>query len=173
MVALSIQDNSPLDMSDIAIDIADFHATVPIDHSLIELAVRIVLTDAGVQSATVSVAIVDDSKITRLNREFLNHDYATDVLSFTLSDPHTPLEGEVIVSAETAARTAARYGWEAPQELLTYIIHGTLHLVGYEDASPTQRAKMQLREADVLTRLGIAIPVPASSCDAQDDEESS
>jgi probable rRNA maturation factor len=145
-------------MSDIVVDIVDLYEVAWVDKSLLKRAVRIVLSDAGVAKATISIAIVDDAHITRLNRQFLQHDYATDVLSFALSEPQAPLEGEVIVSAETAQRMAARYGWEASAELLWYVIHGSLHLVGYDDVSAADQAEMRRREAEVLGQLGIALP---------------
>lgn len=158
MAASSIPANSPLEMSDIVVEITDLQQAVWVDESLIERAVRTVLEAAGVVSATVSIAIVDDAQITRLNHQFLQHDNATDVLSFALNEPQAPLDGEIIVSAETAQRMAARYGWEASAELLLYVIHGSLHLVGYDDVSAADQAEMRRREAEVLGQLGVAMP---------------
>ena len=156
MAESSIQANSPLEMSDIVVDIVDLYEVTWVNKPLIEQAVRIVLSDARVAKATVSIAIVDDAHITRLNRQFLQHDDATDVLSFALNEPHAPLDGEVIVSAEMAQRMAGSYGWDVSAELLLYVIHGTLHLVGYDDASAADQAAMRRREAEVLGQLGIA-----------------
>ena len=63
----------------------------------------------------------------------MNHDWPTDVLSFVLDDDDGHLEGEVIISADTAAAAAAEVGWPAAAEQLLYVIHGMLHLVGYRD----------------------------------------
>ncbi len=58
------------------------------------------------------------------------------MLSFVLEQGEGFLDGEVVVSAETAQRAAPRFGWSAAEELLLYVIHGTLHLAGYDDATP-------------------------------------
>jgi len=100
------------------------------------------------------VAVVDDATIARLNWQYLHHRGPADVLSFLL-DQSDGLEGEVIVGAQTALRTAPHYGWPPHDELLLYVIHGTLHLVGQDDASPALRAEMQKRETEVLKKLGI------------------
>jgi probable rRNA maturation factor len=126
-----------------------------VDAELIERAIRWALDDTPYDEARVSVAVVDDETIHQLNHQFLNHDYPTDVLSFTLEDDPPRLEGEIIVSVDTARQNAAEAGWSANDELLLYVIHGTLHLAGYLDKSPEDFAEMRAAEAAVLARLGI------------------
>ena len=137
----------------IKVEIANEQSVHVCDSDLLRQAVRIVLDGESVDHADVSVAIVDDATIHLLNRKYLQHDYATDVLSFLLSSPGEPLEGEIIVSVETAAREAVRYGWNKDDELLLYLIHGTLHLVGYEDASDDERTDMRAKERRYLAML--------------------
>ena len=129
--------------------------TLPLDETPLRRAVRMILGDASIGEATVSVAIVDDPTIHQLNRQFLNHDEATDVLSFVLQREENRLEGEVVASAETAQRCAHRFGWSPADELLLYVIHGTLHLVGYDDQTPEQRAAMREQERAYLARFGL------------------
>jgi probable rRNA maturation factor len=114
-----------------------------------------VLRTAGVGKAAISVAIVDDDSISELNWKYLRHRGPADVLSFPLDDC-SPLEGEVIVSAETAARRGPFYGWTPHDELLLYVVHGTLHLVGHDDRTARQQAAMQRKEREILDGLGIA-----------------
>ena len=64
------------------------------------------------------------TRIHELNRRYLNHDWPTDVLSFTLDDDDDGLAGEIIVSADTATVAAERYGWKMADEILLYVIHG-------------------------------------------------
>lgn len=96
-----------------------------------------------------SLAFVEDAEIRRLNRRFLGRDRATDVLAFRL-DAGFPAAGEffgeVVVSAETAVREARRRGIPAAEELLRYVIHGILHLLGYDDRRPRGRARMWERQ---------------------------
>ncbi|MEX0820154.1 MAG: rRNA maturation RNase YbeY [Pirellulaceae bacterium] len=138
----------------IHVEIANEQSKYVFDAELLQEAVRIVARGESVDTADVSVAIVDDALIRDLNRKYLQHDYATDVLSFLLSGLGEPMEGEIVVSADTAAREAVRYEWSVADELLLYVIHGALHLVGYDDASDEQRETMRRKERDYLAELG-------------------
>jgi probable rRNA maturation factor len=64
----------------------------------------------------------------------------------------------VIVSADTASRRAAEFGWQMQDELLLYVIHGTLHLTGFDDKTDSDRAVMRAKEEQYLRSLGRAIP---------------
>jgi probable rRNA maturation factor len=128
-----------------------------INRARLKKAVRLILQDAGIKSAEISIAIVTDDKMHELNRQFLQHDYPTDVLSFLLD--HDPakkhLEGQIVASSDYAAREAPRYKWSIDDELLLYIIHGCLHLVGHDDATPKAKTTMRQAEAKYLTQLGL------------------
>ena len=141
----------------LTIEIADDQSAHAIDHARLKRAVRSVLQAAGIRSAEISIAIVDDRRMHALNRQYLDHDYPTDVLSFILErDASTgSLEGEVIVSADYAAREATRYGWTTGDELLLYVIHGCLHLVGHDDHTPEGQAAMRAAEAGHLAEFGL------------------
>jgi probable rRNA maturation factor len=156
-----------------AISICNLQHLVEIDEPQIEQVIRDVLQNEQVAAAEVSAAVVDDPHMQQLNRAHLGEDYPTDVLSFLLdcrSDPEAledsnrsadrlgtgkRLEGEVIVSAETAAREAGRFGWSPADELLLYVVHGMLHLCGYEDSTDVERQQMRRREAEILQIRGL------------------
>ena len=125
----------------------------PIDADRIELAVNQVVEEAGVVSGDVSVAIVDDPTIHELNVQYLSHDYPTDVISFVLERREEHLEGEIIVSVDTAVELAEDYDWDWKHELLLYVIHGCLHLVGYNDKDP--QAKVEMQQAERLSLIHI------------------
>ena len=144
----------PAAAMEITIEIANQQSHLPLDRRLVRRAVQSVLRDAGVQKARISVAVVDDETIARLNWQYLRHRGAADVLSFALGESDG-LEGEVVVGAQTALRTAPQYGWPPHNELLLYVIHGMLHLVGHDDTSPVLRAEMQKHETAILEKLGI------------------
>lgn len=142
----------------IVVEISDRDARATAIAEQIDRAVKLVLADAGVTSGDVSVAVVDDATIWRLNREYLEHDYPTDVLSFLLSREGARLEGEIIVSVDTAARESVEHALPADDELLLYVVHGALHLVGFEDSTDDQRHQMRQCEREVLSQLGVALP---------------
>lgn len=121
-----------------------------IDEQRLVAAVTRVLQGEGICSARISVAVVDDETIHRLNGEYLDHDYATDVLSFAFDPIGDQLNGELVLSADTALRVAPEFEWSAEDEMLLYAIHGTLHLVGYDDQSDSEQNEMRGKERDYL-----------------------
>lgn len=126
-----------------------------VDADRLEAAVRQVLDEAGIEAGEISVAVVTDEQMHALNRQYLNHDYPTDVLSFVLDEDEDRLDGEIIVSSDYASREAQRFGWTTADELLLYVIHGSLHLAGYDDQTPEARQAMRAAEAQHLARFGL------------------
>jgi probable rRNA maturation factor len=139
----------------LSIEIANRQNLLTLDTLRLEQAAQAILHEAGITSAELSIALVDDFAIHQLNRQFLEHDYPTDVLSFVLECDEGHLEGEVIVSIETAIRSANQLGWPAEDETLLYVIHGTLHLVGHDDLAPEPNATMRAAEGRYLARFGL------------------
>jgi probable rRNA maturation factor len=120
---------------------------------------RRVLEAEGVSRAEVSIAVVDDRTIHGVNRRHLDHDWPTDVISFVLSEPGDEvLSGELIVSAETAARMARRDGVDTWTELVLYATHGLLHLCGHDDLTEAGAAAMRRREGELLAAEGLSHP---------------
>ncbi len=137
------------------IPIANQQASLAIDEAQLRSAVLAVFRDSSYTSGTVSVAVVDDPTIHEINRQYLQHDYPTDVLSFVLEDREPYLEGELVVSTDTAATNSQDYDWPATSELLLYVIHGALHLVGYRDKRPEDIARMRQAELRYLKELAV------------------
>ncbi len=134
--------------------------------------VRAIATDHGFTQGEISLAVIDDPSMHRLNREHLEHDYPTDVLSFVF-EAEDSLEGEVIVSADTAKKVAPEYAWPAESELLLYFIHGTLHLVGHDDHEDEARQVMRDKESHYLESIGIDAPKGHSDRTLQNPEGTS
>jgi len=146
----------------VRVAVANRQNVLAIDEDRLAQAVVRVLTDEGKTPAEVSLAVVDNEEIHRLNAQFLEHDYPTDALSFVLDEGPSGLEGEIIVSAEMAAQQAGRFGWEGGDELLLYVIHAALHLAGYDDLEPETEPVMRARERHYLAVWGLT-PGPATS----------
>ena len=117
-------------------------------------ATKRVLEQHDRSTATVSIAVVDDGEMHDLNRRYLQHDYPTDVLSFKLSDDDEPLDGEIIVSIDTARTQAGDHHWPVAAELMLYVVHGTLHLLGYDDHQEDERRTMYRTQRRILAELG-------------------
>jgi len=124
--------------------------------SSIENAVNTAAAARGFSRGQIGVMITDDDTIHEINRRHLDHDFPTDVISFTYDRSETTVQGELVVSLCTARRLAQELGWDWRCELLLYVVHGTLHICGLEDSTSTQRAEMRSQEQAVLASLGIA-----------------
>ena len=141
----------------VSIEITNEQDALRFDEDRLKQGAESVLRDAGIVAGSLSIAVVDDPAIHALNRKYLAHDCPTDVLSFTLERDGRRLEGEVVASAETAARAAEQFGWAAEDELLLYVLHGTLHLVGYDDATDELRLAMRAAERRYLAAFGLVL----------------
>jgi probable rRNA maturation factor len=141
-------------MDEIDVQVSVGEGLVPAaDAARIEAAVRHVLRVEGVTEGEVSVALVGDDEITALNRQWLDHDWATDVISFNLNGPGEPPLGDVYLGVEQAARQAAELGADPGEELLRLAVHGTLHVLGYEHPEGADRADSEMfRRQEALLR---------------------
>jgi probable rRNA maturation factor len=115
----------------------------------------------------VTVVITDDEGIQQLNRQFLGHDQPTDVLAFGTGDGEEPFVaapeaggywGDVIVSYPRASEQAAEQSHPVERELRLLVIHGVLHLLGYDHATEEDRAAMWARQDEILNATGGPVP---------------
>jgi probable rRNA maturation factor len=102
-----------------------------------------------------SVALVSDRRIRALNRRYRGHSKATDVLAFPLRNKRgaNGYLGDVVISVETARRNARRYAHNPQEEIKLLILHGLLHLLGYDHE--TDKGQMNRREHQLRRRLGL------------------
>ncbi|MGH7168742.1 MAG: rRNA maturation RNase YbeY [Gemmataceae bacterium] len=138
------------------ISIATPQEIVPIDRGRMRETVRTVLAGEDVVDYEISLAFVDNATIHRLNQRYLQHDEPTDVLSFPLSEANAAkLAGELVLGVEVAVEQAATRGHDVGTELALYVIHGLLHLCGYDDHDDADRAVMRERERYYLRQFGL------------------
>lgn len=142
----------------INIEVANEQSSLDVDAERLRQVAAAILSDSDYAEGELSLAVVDDEAMHVLNRRHLDHDYPTDVLSFVLDEGPGRLEGEVIVSADTAIANAGEYGWSPDDELLLYVIHGVLHLVGHRDKADDEVAAMRAAEARYLRLAGVEPP---------------
>ena len=108
----------------------------------------------------ITVVVVDDATIHQLNRQYLQHDEPTDVITFPLDDAGDPFVrppggewrelGGIYVSCERAAAQSAEWGSDPEREVRFLVAHGVLHLLGWDDATPDERARMLARQEELL-----------------------
>lgn len=123
-------------------------------------AARATLDQSGAPDADLSIVLGDNKRIRELNREFLGRDAPTDVLSFPADevDPDTNRRylGDVILSFPYAERQAKERGHSVESELQLLIIHGVLHLLGYDHETAEEKKRMWAFQGRILESLGIA-----------------
>jgi probable rRNA maturation factor len=138
------------------IAVASPQEAVEIDRGRMREIVRAVLAGENVADAEISLAFVDNPTIHTLNKRYLDHDEPTDVLSFPLSEANAKrLAGELVIGAEVALAQAQERGHDVQAELALYVIHGMLHLCGYDDKNAAAEQTMRKRERHYLVALGL------------------
>ena len=125
---------------------------LPVDLRHVRRALRVALEGLGAWDHEVSLSLVDDREIRRLNARYRGVRRATDVLAFPLAGP-APVLGDAMISVETARRQAAALGHSLREELDLLCCHACLHLAGYDDREPREARHMHAREMQLLGRL--------------------
>lgn len=130
----------------VSVAVTNAHRRYRIRHKTTTRYVRRVLSKEGRTIAEISVIFIDGPTMREMNRKFLAHDYATDVISFPLSSDGRP-DGEIYINADRAREQAARYEVPFGEEIARLVIHGTLHLAGYDDKGK-RRARIMKKAED-------------------------
>jgi probable rRNA maturation factor len=129
-------------------------AAVEIDLSRVERLIRFILAQAGASGRwAVTVVLTDDPRLQVLHRDFMGIDEPTDVMTFPFEPTDDPVGGEIVVSVERAAAQGPEYGHNAVEEVEFLIAHGLLHLLGWDDAQPNDRAAMLARQTALLAEF--------------------
>jgi len=119
----------------------------------IRRAAELALEHGGRVGEGLSIVFVDDPTLAAMHAEWLADPTPTDVISFDLGAGDGGPMGELYVSTERARAVARRRGLDVVREHLLYVVHGALHLCGYDDREPRDRARMRRAERTVLARL--------------------
>lgn len=135
-------------------------SSYPVPENLLERAARAVLEhESESQAGELSIVLTDDDRLQELNRDYLGIDAPTDVLSFPASetDPQTGARyiGDILISVPRARSQAEAGGHPVESELQLLVVHGMLHLLGYDHAEPEEKARMWKVQAEVLESLGL------------------
>ena len=122
----------------------------------VERWIRSVAAQYGFSVGELNYIFCNDEKILAVNREFLQHDYYTDVITFDYTT-RTRVNGDIYISLETVATNAEQVGVPFAHELHRIIIHGLLHLTGQADKTPETKAQMTAKEEDALAKISILL----------------
>lgn len=104
------------------------------------------------KTGTVSYVFCDDERILQVNKQYLQHDYYTDIITFDYSTDRT-ISGDIFISLDTVSSNANELGVHFDQELKRIMIHGILHLCGQDDKNSESRAEMTRKENEALKQL--------------------
>lgn len=125
----------------------------PFDFAVVEAWIEQVAAEHGRILGALTYIFCNDPKILEVNRQFLNHDYFTDIITFDDSRGKL-LRGDMFISLDTVASNAAVQGVDYRNELLRVVVHGVLHLCGINDKGPGEREIMEAHENAALALLG-------------------
>jgi len=127
---------------------------VPVDRDKLEKVVEGAAEQLGAMVDNLSVALVDDARISQLNRQLLGRCGPTDVIAFEAEQDTEGSSGEIIISVQTAQGQAQQYGHSLTAELCLLAIHGLLHVMGYEDQTEAGQTEMERIQERLLSEVG-------------------
>jgi probable rRNA maturation factor len=129
--------------------------------ALDHLAVHVLQAEGRKGPLELGVVVTTDEEVRALNVQYLGHDYNTDVISFSMADEEAadgfltptdrpPYLGDVVISYERAFEQAPEYDYTTPREVANLLVHGLLHLLGWDDSTDELRGEMQARQEELL-----------------------
>ena len=138
------------------------HSSLALDDEVLTRLIRHVVEAEEASLLHVSVVLSDHDTVRRLNQSYLDHDYNTDVLSFSLRETEDTdeVEGEVYVDLDTAAERHEEFDTTFEREAYRYVVHGVLHLLGYDDATDEGQKRMRAKEDQYLDAVLSAASSP-------------
>ncbi len=134
------------------ITIANRQRTKKVNTRLLKQIAGELLAELKIAEADFGIALVSDKEMAQVNWQFLQHEGATDVITFDHESTRTKLHGELFICVDVAMAQAKEFKSSWQSELVRYVVHGVLHLLGYDDLKPALRRKMK-REENRLVRL--------------------
>lgn len=142
------------------IDIRNLQKKIKIRKKEIKGCIEYTLRIMDEDESELSLLLVSDARMRGLNKKYRDKDSSTDVLAFPMRSrdgiaKKGPVLGDVVVSVETAKREAVKRKVPVHKEICLYVVHGILHLLGYDDHAPDDRKKMKAKEEALLKKQGL------------------
>ena len=122
-----------------------------IDENWVRSVCKNILMDSNQDEASITIIFSNDDKLRKLKKEYFGEDVFTDTISFNLEEESDPIEGEVYISLERVSENAHTFQQDFITEYKRVIIHGCLHLLGYNDELPEDKTKMTELEETYLS----------------------
>jgi rRNA maturation RNase YbeY len=119
--------------------------------------IRAVIQEEGYKEGDINYIFMSDEMLLAINKRHLNHDFYTDIITFDLSEEEKEISCEIYISTDRVMENATEYGEIYPREMHRVMIHGILHLCGYEDHTDEERNEMRAKEDYYLSKLDLNI----------------
>ncbi len=139
----------------ITVTITQGDGILDVNSSTVEQLIETVLKDSNMSDAEINVVLGPDELLRQLKLKYFDENVFTDVIAFRLNDEGSELEGEIYISPERAEENANTYGVSFPNELGRLMVHGTLHLLGWEDDDIDKKIAMSNEEDRFLTEIDV------------------
>ena len=136
--------------------IYDIEVTADIDDDWINSTCKNILNDKDKNTASISIILTNDKKLLQLKNQYFQQNLLTDVITFNLEEDGDPIEGEIYISLNRVSENAIKFKQDIGIELKRVIIHGILHLLGYDDQT-TQQKKIMIQMEDHYLSLPVVL----------------
>ena len=132
--------------------IYDIDETADLDDDWLNSICKNILIDKNQNTATISIILTNDKKLLQLKNQYFQQDVLTDVITFNLEENGDPIDGEIYISLHRVSENAKEFKQDTGRELKRVIIHGCLHLLGYDDQTPEEKKTMTRMEDHYLSQ---------------------
>ena len=132
--------------------IYDIDETADLDDDWLNSICKNILIDKNQNTATISIILTNDKKLLQLKNQYFQQDVLTDVITFNLEENGDPIDGEIYISLHRVSENAKEFKQDTGRELKRVIIHGCLHLLGYDDQTPEEEKTMTRMEDHYLSQ---------------------
>ena len=127
-------------------------STGKLDKLSIHKIVGLLKKEFGLNISSLLINFVSANQIVKINNDFLNHNYSTDIITFNYSDEKLDLDSEIYISVDDARFNAEKFNISLNEEILRLVIHGILHLLEYDDVNPQEKREMSKMENKLLKK---------------------
>ncbi len=129
-----------------------YETNITIQKKIFHRIISLLKKELSFSIASLYIVFVNDETILNLNKKYLKHDYTTDVISLNYCNKNDIIDGEIFISIDTAKFNAKKYRTLLHVEIVRYIIHGILHLIGYDDTTSDKKKKMKALENKLVAK---------------------
>ena len=139
--------------------IYDIEETADLDDDWLNSICKNILIDKNQNTATIFIILTNDKKLLQLKNQYYQQDVLTDVITFNLEEDGDPIDGEIYISLNRVSENAKEFKQDTGRELKRVIIHGCLHLLGYDDQTPEGKKTMTRMEDHYLSQPIVPGPI--------------